>query len=92
MPKVAGIVDWGIETVTRTDLFGETWQDGLVGFGKHRGIYLSETSRHWLAWLYVVKEKDWPQALLQLIWYWGDRKSAGKDKTFDDLIDAMQQQ
>jgi len=90
MVKVAGMVDWGIEVVQRTDLFGEEWQDAIIRFGRqHRGEYLSETNRHWLCWLFCVKRDEWPAELLNLVWYWGNQESAGKDETFDDLIDAM---
>jgi|GEM_PF-4928542 len=87
---VAGLVDWGIEVMERADLFGEKWQDGIVNFGRqHRGKWLSETNRHWLAWLYVTKEDEWPQELLDLVWFWGDRISQGKNESFDDLADQM---
>jgi len=91
MPKIAGIVDWGIEIVSRTDLFGESHVDGIVNFGRQqRGKWLSECNRHWLAWLYAMKKEDeWPQDLLNLVWFWGDRKSVSKDESFDDLVDRM---
>ena len=89
MSKVAGTVDWGLKVETRTDLFQEKHSDAVVLFGKNRGKYLSECSRHWLAWVYVVKLEAWPQALLDLVADWGKRKSLGKDEMWGEIVDRV---
>ena len=93
MPKIGATIDWGLELVDRRDLFsevtGETLPDGILHFGKHKGEYLSETNRHWLCWLFVIKMDTWPQHLLDRVEEVGRRLSAGKAESWDELAADM---
>lgn len=91
MPEyVTAAISYGLELQVRVDMFGEEHEDAIVRFGKqYRGRWLGETNRHWLSWLYAVREDSWPADLLALVWKWGEAKSEGKDAAFEELVEKQ---
>lgn len=87
--KVSGLVDWGIQPTLRIDLIDGEVQDGVLTFGQFRGLYLSQTNRHYLAALWVKYAVHWPKEISDLVWAWGERLSAGRDMSFAELVEEM---
>lgn len=71
--------------------------DGIITFGKHSGAKLSDPDVSWryIAWMYAYLEGGLPEYLssvLELGWFWGDRKweaddHGEDDKSFDEFLD-----
>jgi len=71
--------------------------DGVITFGKHAGQKLGDESIsfRYLAWVYAwLENNSLPPSLvhvLELVWYWGDRKCSeaqqGDDREFDEYVD-----
>jgi len=74
-------------------------EDGVLTFGKHAGKRLSDPEVHWtyLAWAYAWLEShglpDYLMPVLELVWYWGERKfeeegdHGDDEKGFDEILD-----
>jgi len=76
--------------------------DGVITFGKHTGQKLSDedVTYRYLSWAYAwLESHNLPENLvhvLELVWYWGDRKfdeakadggTQTDDREFDELVD-----
>ena len=84
--KVGALVDWGVQPTVRMDLIDGEVQDGVLTFGQFKGLYLSQTNRHYLAALWVMCSAYWPKEIRDLVWSWGERLSVGKDMSFAELV------